>query len=277
MNEESKEVELNIDYTKLDYFNQTFCPHCGKILKGKNHCIGGIGYDDEYGFDDSYIYETFKCKDCNISASTEEYHISDIRAWKFPKDYKVSVTRKQTNYIKYLSNHFKCIRDTPIITNKELATKWIGQFVKLLEEEKREDLYIKDITAVFEKYGYDYCGVCHNDDKDLRFSNKHSFEEHYSPCLSIYYNKETKTYTAGSQSGILDSNTLPIYISIISKVPEDMEKILKEIELIPYPNEQTAKDKLEQDKQDFKDRISRYYPPDYDDYGMYPEMDDPFN
>jgi len=49
------------------------------------------------------------------------------------------------------------------------------------------------------------------------------------------------------------------------------------MELIPYPSEQAGKDKVEQDKQEFKEMAAIGYPIDYDDYDMFPmEMEEPF-
>lgn len=231
-----------MDYNKIS--NQVFCPHCGKLLKGKKHSAicswFGDDPDDDYG----ETYETFKCKECNISASTMYFPISDIKAWNFPKDYQTTITPKQYNYIKYLGRHFKCL---PVITSKELATEWISQFVKLLEEEKREELYIKAITEVFKKYGYEYWRVC-NSSKELMYE--------VLDWGTIYYNKENKTYTVGLQSGSLDKETLPIFINTITKLPTNLNSIMEEINQIEYPDEQAGKDKLEQDKQEFKENIS---------------------
>ena len=42
----------DINYSKLDYFNQVFCPQCGKLLKGRSYSAvsgGGLAsWDDDY-------------------------------------------------------------------------------------------------------------------------------------------------------------------------------------------------------------------------------------
>lgn len=163
------------DYTKLDYFEEVICPHCGAILK----CKSKIDEKPCFGEDLDYThYQTVRCPDCKISGSSLQYNFESPNAWKIPKDVPVTITEAQSKYIKYLASHFGIIR-VPYIINKEVAATWIAQHVELLVEETRFDLYIQAIERLLEDYGYpvryteNYCGVC---PKYLEFQ-KHYFHD----------------------------------------------------------------------------------------------------
>lgn len=267
-----------MDYTKLDYFNSTFCPNCGKLLKTNYHDDGSNYFDlDEYR--GSYnSWETCRCKECKISGDgsrSSDYSLSNPNAWKFPKDYNVTVTQKQLNYIKYLAEHFH--KHVPYISNKELAISWIGQFVKLLEDEKREELNDKNIIKVFKKYGYDYCGKqdLHDGQKinELHFNKKirAAADSYDNTVIYLYYNTDTKELTTGQRTGKLDKVLLEYYINALNKLPDDMNKIINDLNKLTYPTEQAGKEQIEKDKQQLKEFYEHRR--DYDDYDDYDTFD----
>ena len=97
------------DYTKIPDFEDDYaiCPNCGQLLKTKHQSDAPCLCDyDEYHGSDNY-WETCSCKECKISGDgsrSRSYSLEDEVAWKFPKDYEVTATRKQNNYIRFLAN-----------------------------------------------------------------------------------------------------------------------------------------------------------------------------
>ena len=159
------------DYTKLDYFEEVICPHCGAILK----CKSKIDEKPCFGEDLDYThYETVRCPDCKISGSSRDYILEAPDAWKIPKNIPITTTEAQSKYIVYLARHFN--KHVPYIINKEVAATWIAQYVDLLVEETRFDFYIQAIERLLEEHGYpvrytqNYCGVF---PKYLEFQKKY--------------------------------------------------------------------------------------------------------
>lgn len=174
------------DYTKLDYFGEVICPHCGAILK----CKDKIEEHSCFGEDLDYThYETVRCPNCKISGSSLPYNFESPNAWKIPKDVPVTITEAQSKYIKYLASHFSILR-VPYFINKEVAATWIAQYVNLLVEETRFDLYIQVIEKHLKAQGYpvqyteNYCGVC---PKYLEFQKKYFHEDGNISSYAILY------------------------------------------------------------------------------------------
>lgn len=174
------------DYTKLDYFPDMICPHCGAILK----CKPKIDEKPCFGEDLDYThYETVRCPKCKISGSSLHYSFESPNAWKIPKDIPVTITEAQSKYIKYLASHFGILR-VPYIINKEVAATWIAQYVELLVEETRFDLYIQTIEALLTSHGYpvqyteNYCGVC---PKYLEFQKMYWHDDGKFSCYANLY------------------------------------------------------------------------------------------
>ena len=271
----------DINYSKLDYFNQTFCPECGKLLKGTAHMAYSSGLADwDADYPEIDHWATYRCKDCKISASTKEYNIGEIEAWKFPKGFEPTVTKKQCNYINYLADHFhNIVRDRPIITNKELAARWIGQFVKLLEDEKRDNLNDEAIIEIFKKHGFQQ--TCYTSRK-----NEHEKLEFYSMItdsqvrrdlldknrkfayVNVFYDKTTKEVLFESESLNLDLDQATKYMNALSDTLKRLKKVKEDIKNLAYPSEQAGKDRLEADKAKFKKLMSdsSYRDYEYDDY-----------
>ncbi len=241
-----------INYTKLDWFNQIFCPHCGKLLKARTHIVAhgtGLGcFCDDPEYD---TYETYTCSDCGIKANTRDHRISEIEAWKFPKDYQPSITVAQSNYITFLSLHFNdIVRERPVITNKQLATLWISQFVNKLNEENLNKIYEEKIKELFRAIDFGPSSYNKNNINLLAFEHEESFND-YSKYVRIYlyFNKETHEITSEVSSSNVKIEALYSYLKTLDI---QLQKLKANVNTIEMPTETEAQDRTVQDREQYK-------------------------
>lgn len=247
------------DYTKLDYFEEVICPHCGAILK----CKSKIEERSCFGEDLDYThYDTVRCPNCKISGSSLHYTLESPDAWKIPKDTPKTVTEAQSKYIVYLAHHFN--KHVPYIINKEVAATWIAQYVDLLVEETRFDLYIQAIERLLEVYGYpvqyteNYCGIL---PKYLEFQKKYFHEDGNISLyadLYIHFLVDKRDFVFS-----LTTSPMPIEDTEVETIANDfrnLPKALADIKTIIltkplYPSKEVAHKYLEEHK-NFTPRFS---------------------
>lgn len=279
------------DYTKLDYFEEVICPHCGAILK----CKSKIDEKSCFGEDPDYThYETVRCSNCKISGSSLQYNLESPNAWKIPKDIPVTITEAQSKYIKYLASHFSILR-VPYIINKEVAATWIAQYVELLVEETRFDLYIQAIEALLASHGYpvqyteNYCGVF---PKYLEFQKKYFRDDGkltFFADLYIHFlvDKRDFVFSLTTSPMSIESKEVQTIANDFLNLPSALADIKNTLLTRPlYPPKEVARKYLEEHK-NFTPRFSISfithetpkeratsipYPNEYDDY--IPSTDD---
>ena len=269
-----------INYTKLNYFNNTICPNCGKVLEGQGRSerVYSIANGSE-DYPDYNCWETFKCKDCDISASTKYNEISDIKAWKFPKNYEKTITVKQINYIKYLGTHFwKTLRYIPIITSKELASEWISQFVELLNEEEREKLYDDAIHKAFRRYSYKFVEEWSNAEsgkKFQQFRKIYDMAEHTKTSriiVELTLDNQTRNIATDLNIELNTGNLLDLK-NTISNIDWEINEIREQVKDIPYPTKEEGDKEIEKHKEMAQHQVNTYY---YDEDPWYTKPDEIF-
>lgn len=270
------------DYLSLlnyeNRYDTAICPHCGKLLKGRRHIYevgGGLGnWDADYT--ECASYHTFRCKDCNIKASTFEAELSDSSTWKLPKELRnqKTITEKQEKYIKFLCNHFNI--DVPYILSKEVATNFIKQFDAEYCKYKQAQVDAERRHNLFKEYGYTYS----NFSRDER--EHHYYKQTFNNCsIRLYYNEDTKklTYNLNFGQGFMRVEQMNVEedLSNVEKTIEILKKDIKELQskilCLESATEQDARNKIEEEKEEAKKakeyyEAHRYDYDDIDDFGL---------
>ena len=247
------------DYTKIKWFESGYaiCPNCGKLLRTKNHDNAPDLYDcDEYhGSWDTW--QTCKCKDCGISgdgSNGEDFSLEDQAAWKFPKDYEITATRKQNNYIRFLANEVGAYFN--YIANKEVAGEIITQLLSLYTKKQQKEIDTGRRANLFRSLGYTPNG---EDDfvKTFGESNIHvqiQCEKDGKLRFSIW----SRDYTAGQETEDL--------LLAINSVKADLKTLEYRLPKINKATPEEAAKKIEDDKAAFKKQCERDDIDEYD-YG----------
>ena len=261
------------DYTKLERYGQAICPHCGKILKGRGRTVacGGLG-DWDADYTEYETYYTFNCKDCGIKINTANGDLDEISAYKFPKDYKPTVTKAQLGYIKFLANkYFLLVPYTPVITNKEVAKDWISQFDKIYREDIRKELYEQKIKELFKKQGFGLASS--NKETVLGFHKQFNMAPHTNVRyigIYVYFDIESKNI-------LLDLNIQDIaglcanFANTLNNLDEQITMLRKQVKEVLMPTDEEVEAEINTLKNNYK----RYCAHRYDDYD-YDSFDGPW-
>ena len=249
-----------IDYTDLDY-KTAICPNCGKLLKITYHDDGPScldDYDEYHGFDNTW--GVCRCKDCKISGDGSravDYKLSSIDAWKFPKDYKITATQKQNNYLRFLA------RETGLhynfIANKEVASQIIKQYLEVYIKIIKDNLYEDKIKDCF----LDLDFTCYNFFRDLK--NELSFYKDYTTNTETIFkvvitvNLDTKQFgfTISSENQI--DTDLQDFASVFKRIDDDIEYLKSEFFNLSYPTNDEASKKIQEDATAYRDNLKYLY------------------
>lgn len=256
------------DYTKLSYFESDYaiCPNCGKLLKTKYHDNAPCLMDcDEYHGSWDHWY-TCKCKDCGVSgdgSNGEDFSLEDQAAWKFPKDYEITATRKQNNYIRFLANEVGVYFN--YIANKELAGEVIHQLLSLYTKKQQKEIDTGRRANLFRSLGYTPNG---EDDfvKTFGESNIH-VQIQCSKDGKLRFSIWSRDYTAGQETEDL--------LLAITSVKADLKTLEYRLPKINKATPEEAAKKIEDDKAAFKKHCERDDIDEYDyDYDEAPDFGD---
>lgn len=258
------------DYTKLSYFNSDYaiCPNCGKLLRTKCHDNAPDLYDcDEYhGSWDTWY--TCKCKDCKVSgdgSDGKDFSLEDQAAWKFPKDYEITATQKQNNYIAFLAGELQLYYN--YIANKEVAGEVIKQLLFLYAKKKQKEIDTYRRANLFKSLGYTPNG---EDDFVKSFGeSKIKVQIQYSKDDGkLRFSIWSRDYAAGQETEDL--------LLAINSVKADLKTLEYRLLKINKATEQEAIEQIKKDKEKFKKHISRDDIDEYcyDDYEEWPDFGD---
>ena len=242
------------------------CPICGKIIKGKRHVVecGGLGnWDADYP--EYHTYYNFRCKDCGVKASTDDYDLTDERAWTLPKDFVPTITKKQWNYIKYLAGRTDMYYN--IILTNEAAQAWIPQALEVFNAKTRGKIDTERRAKLFEQFGYKRNGA---DSFLLSYKDSNNI-------VGLDYKDGKISYHIWQRDITTEAETDQL-IMALTKIKKDIPILEERIPKINAATEEDASQAIEQEKVNFKKHIanlsdSRDY--DYcDDCGYIPDFGD---
>ena len=246
------------DYTKIEWFRDDYaiCPNCGKLLKTKkcDNAQNLYEYDEHYSSD---TWETCRCEECKINgdgSNSEDFSLEDSAAWKFPKDYKITATQKQNNYIRFLANKVGIYFN--YIANKEVAGELINQLLFLYTKKQQKEIDRDRRTTLFKSLGYTPNGK--NDFVKSFGKSEVKVQIHCAEDNKLGFFVWKRTYTAGQEIEDL--------LLAINSVKADFKTLEARLPKINKATPEEAAKKIEVDKETFKkyhelDDIDTY---DYD-------------
>ena len=253
------------DYTKIDWFTKDYaiCPNCGKLLKTKkcDNAQNLYEYDEHYSSD---TWETCRCKECKISgdgSNSEDFSLEDSAAWKFPKDYEITATQKQNNYIRFLANKVGIYFN--YIANKDVAGEVINQLLSLYIKKKQKEIDRDRRTTLFKSLGYTPNGK--NDFVKSFSESKIKVQIHCAEDNKLSFSIWERTYAAGKETEDL--------LLAIKSVNADLKTLEDGLSKINKATPEEAAKKIEADKVIFKkhceqDDVNKYD----DDYDEAPDF-----
>lgn len=245
------------DYTKLSYFESDYaiCPNCGKLLRTKYHDNAPCLLDcDEYHGSWDHWY-TCKCKDCGVSGDGSNgaaFSLDNQAAWKFPKDYEITATQKQNNYIRFLANEVGVYFN--YIANKELAGEVIHQLLSLYTKKQQKVIDLDRRAKLIRTFGY----TSNGEDAFIKTFGDITLELSYKQDTGFTYRVWQRDFKPGQETEDL--------LLAISTVKADIQKITEALFKVNRATEEDATKKIEADKEAFKKRCERDDIDEYD-YG----------
>lgn len=233
------------DYTKIEWFKSEYaiCPNCGKLLRAIHH----DNAPDLYDCDSCYLswdtWYTCKCKDCKVSgdgSDGKDFSLEDQAAWKFPKDYEITATQKQNNYIRFLANEVGVYFN--YISNKEVAGELINQLLSLYTKKQQKEIDTGRRASLFRSLGY-----TPNGEDDFVKSFGESNIRVQIQCAKddkLKFSIWSRDYTAGQETEDL--------LLAINSVKADLKTLEYRLPKINKATPEEAAKKIEDNKVAFK-------------------------
>ena len=255
------------DYTKIEWFRDDYaiCPNCGKLLKTKkcDNAQNLYEYDEHYSSD---TWETCRCKECKISGDGSKSKIltlKDSAAWKFPKNYEITATQKQNNYIRFLANKVGIYFN--YIANKEVAGELINQLLFLYTKKQQKEIDGSRRINLFKSLGYTPNGK--NDFVKSFGKSKVKVQIHCAEDNKLSFFVWARTYDAGQETEDL--------LLAINSVKADFKTLEDSLPKINKATPEEAAKKIEADKETFKKYCELNDVDNYDyDYDEAPNFGD---
>lgn len=242
-----------VDYKRLAYHNNTnfaICPNCGELIattyQDDDDCRGD---EDEACISYNYWYKC-RCSKCKISGDgsrSSNFSLKDPIAWKFPKNYKITSTQKQNNYIKFLATELGL--NYNYISNKEVASNIIKELHKIYVEKEQKKIFEYNIIKCFD----DTWQKTNTEGKYFNFKKDLESTESVQVKMNISILKEDpKKVTFNYELTNISRFDLSHNCNMLQIAFKEFIELKSKLEKIKFPTYEKAEKEIDKEKELYK-------------------------